>query len=168
MFLFSNVYFISSNHYRVKTKKTLQQHMSDKHFSKPVTCDTCGKKCISKKALTRHKKIHDDRLKERFKCLICLKGFVNAWALKVWFSSIFFIWNTNLLSSCMRLFYQNRSIHTCIVVLVIHMCASFVQSHFDTAHNYQHIEGRCIRKRYSNYSTGRKSECWQPLENFPF
>lgn len=51
--------------------------------SGPTACQICGRISTNMKALAKHKKIHLEGSKERFKCIVCDKGFRDRTKLKV-------------------------------------------------------------------------------------
>lgn len=57
--------------------------MKSIHLEGPKTCNVCGKVSTNMKALSKHKKIHLEGSKERFKCVVCNKGFRDRTKLKV-------------------------------------------------------------------------------------
>lgn len=67
----------------LKHKDTLRMHMSVRHIQGPQTCSICGRVSPNRKALAKHKKIHLADTKERFKCIVCSKGFRDNTKLKV-------------------------------------------------------------------------------------
>lgn len=60
---------------RLKHKDILRKHMLLQHIQGPQTCPICGKISPNSKALGMHKKIHTEDYKEKFKCIVCGKGF---------------------------------------------------------------------------------------------
>lgn len=62
----------------------MRAHMKTIHIDGPQTCTICGKVSTNMKALNKHKKIHLEGSKERFKCIACGKGFRDRTKLKVW------------------------------------------------------------------------------------
>lgn len=46
-----------------------------RHVQGPQPCSICGHVSPNRKALSRHKKVHMADFKERFKCIVCDKGF---------------------------------------------------------------------------------------------
>lgn len=57
--------------------------MKSIHIEGPQTCTICGRISTNMKALAKHKKIHTAGSKERFKCIVCGKGFRDRTKLKV-------------------------------------------------------------------------------------
>lgn len=57
--------------------------MKSIHVEGPQTCTICGRISTNMKALSKHKKIHLEGSKERFKCIVCGKGFRDRTKLKV-------------------------------------------------------------------------------------
>lgn len=57
--------------------------MKSIHIEGPQTCTICGRISTNMKALSKHKKIHLEGSKERFKCIVCGKGFRDRTKLKV-------------------------------------------------------------------------------------
>lgn len=57
--------------------------MKSIHVQGPQTCTICGRTSTNMKALAKHKKIHLEGTKERFKCIVCGKGFRDRTKLKV-------------------------------------------------------------------------------------
>lgn len=53
------------------------------HLKGPQTCTVCGRVSTNMKSLAKHKKIHLEGSKERFKCIVCGKGFRDRTKLKV-------------------------------------------------------------------------------------
>lgn len=74
---------ISFDYFRLKHKDILRKHMFLQHVQGPQTCNICGKISPNSKALGMHKKIHSDDYKEKFKCIVCGKGFRENTKLKV-------------------------------------------------------------------------------------
>lgn len=66
-----------------KNKENLRSHMKSIHVEGPKTCSICGRTSTNMKALAKHKKIHLEGSKERFKCIVCGKGFRDRTKLKV-------------------------------------------------------------------------------------
>lgn len=57
--------------------------MKSIHVEGPQKCTICGRISTNMKALSKHKKIHLEGSKERFKCIVCGKGFRDRTKLKV-------------------------------------------------------------------------------------
>lgn len=53
------------------------------HIEQTQTCSICGKISPNRKALRDHKKIHIESTKDRFKCIVCGKGFRHSTKLRV-------------------------------------------------------------------------------------
>lgn len=68
-----------------KSRDTIRAHMNYVHVQGPQKCDTCGKISANRKALRKHQTIHMESWKDRFKCVICCKGFRDSTKLKVRF-----------------------------------------------------------------------------------
>lgn len=87
-----------------KSRDTIRAHMSYVHVQGPQTCSVCGKvsanrkvisylECLiffrwfniefSRQALRKHMTIHLESWKDRFKCIICGRGFRDNTKLKV-------------------------------------------------------------------------------------
>lgn len=69
--------------WRYKNKENLRSHMKSIHVEGPQTCTICGRISTNMKSLAKHKKIHTAGSKERFKCIVCEKGFRDRTKLKV-------------------------------------------------------------------------------------
>lgn len=75
--------------------------MSLRHIEKPIQCSLCQKLFANSNSLRSHKRLfHDDEMKQRFKCVVCGKGFRDKNNLRVnyvpssstvWFFDIFVI-----------------------------------------------------------------------------
>lgn len=78
---FASYYQLFSEN-RYKNRENLRAHMKGIHIDGPKTCDICGKISTNMKALKKHKKIHQEGTKERFKCIVCGKGFRDRTKLK--------------------------------------------------------------------------------------
>lgn len=52
------------------------------HSGGPEICDICGRTCANSRSLKKHKKIHVEGSKEKFKCTICGNGFRDRTKLK--------------------------------------------------------------------------------------
>ncbi|XP_031629858.1 zinc finger protein 729-like isoform X2 [Contarinia nasturtii] len=65
-----------------KNKENLRSHMRSIHVEGPQKCTICGRISTNMKALSKHKKIHLEGSKERFKCIVCGKGFRDRTKLK--------------------------------------------------------------------------------------
>lgn len=53
------------------------------HVQGPTACPICGKISANRKALRKHQTIHIESWKDRFKCIICGRGFRDSTKLKV-------------------------------------------------------------------------------------
>lgn len=53
------------------------------HVQGPQTCAICGKVSANRKALQKHQTVHNEAWKERYKCIICGRGFRDSTKLKV-------------------------------------------------------------------------------------
>lgn len=73
------------NDFSLKNKVCVHRHMKYKHIriSGPVDCDICGKTLKSSKNVQEHKRVIHSANKNRFKCLVCGKGYAQPWKLKV-------------------------------------------------------------------------------------
>lgn len=67
---------------RYKNKAILARHLRE-HMHGPQICPTCGHISPNRRALAKHKEIHIPELKDRYKCLVCGKGFRDKIKLKV-------------------------------------------------------------------------------------
>lgn len=75
--------FTQKSIFRYKNRENLRSHMKSIHIEGPQTCTICGRISTNMKALAKHKKIHTAGSKERFKCIVCGKGFRDRTKLKV-------------------------------------------------------------------------------------
>lgn len=66
-----------------KSRDTIRAHMNYVHVQGPQTCSICGKISANRKALRKHQTIHMESWKDRFKCIICGRGFRDSTKLKV-------------------------------------------------------------------------------------
>lgn len=66
-----------------KNRDTIRAHMNYVHVQGPKACPTCGKISANQKALRKHQTIHLESWKDRFKCIVCGKGFRDSTKLKV-------------------------------------------------------------------------------------
>lgn len=93
-----------------------------------------GKISANRKALRKHQTIHLESWKDRFKCIICGRGFRDSTKLKV--SSISNQYNSNHWFNLIFCLSLNdtiiRSIHTFIAVSPMRMYVNFVTNPFDS------------------------------------
>lgn len=68
-----------------KSRDSIRSHMTYVHIQGPQTCQICGKVSTNRKSLLKHQLIHIESRKDRFKCIICSKGFRDNTKLKVSF-----------------------------------------------------------------------------------
>lgn len=61
------------------------------HVQGTQTCQICGKISANRKALRKHQTIHLESWKDRFKCIICGRGFRDSTKLKVRICIITFV-----------------------------------------------------------------------------
>lgn len=66
-----------------KSRDTIRAHMKYVHVQGPQACPICGKISANRKALRKHQTIHMEAWKDRFKCIICGRGFRDSTKLKV-------------------------------------------------------------------------------------
>lgn len=71
-----------------KNRDTIRAHMSYVHVQGPQPCSVCGKVSANRKALRKHMTIHLESWKDRFKCIICGRGFRDNTKLKVCLSHL--------------------------------------------------------------------------------
>ncbi|XP_055318231.1 zinc finger protein 429-like [Sitodiplosis mosellana] len=65
-----------------KSRDTIRAHMNYVHVQGPQACQICGKVSANRKALRKHQTIHMESWKDRFKCIICGRGFRDSTKLK--------------------------------------------------------------------------------------
>lgn len=46
-----------------------------RHIQVPETCSICGRVSANKNALVKHKKSHFAETREKYKCIVCGRGF---------------------------------------------------------------------------------------------
>lgn len=66
-----------------KSRDTIRAHMNYVHVQAPQACPTCGKISANRKALRKHQTIHLESWKDRYKCIVCDRGFRDSTKLKV-------------------------------------------------------------------------------------
>lgn len=66
-----------------KSRDSLRSHMTYVHIQGPQTCQICGKTSTNRKSLLKHQLIHVESRKDRYKCIVCGKGFRDNTKLKV-------------------------------------------------------------------------------------
>lgn len=113
-----------------KSRDTIRAHMNYVHVQGPQKCDTCGKISANRKALRKHQTIHMESWKDRFKCVICCKGFRDSTKLKVRFLDFIQIQFLAERFFFFNLFAHFRNIHIFIQELQTHIFANFVANHF--------------------------------------
>lgn len=80
------------------------------HVQGPQTCQVCGKVSANRKALRKHQTIHIEAWKDRYKCIICGRGFRDSTKLKVKKIN-----NQNFFSfNLIQTFYSNSQEHSYI------------------------------------------------------
>lgn len=68
----------------LSNKFSIRKHMSLRHIEKPVECPLCMKMFANTNSLRSHKRLfHDIEMKQRFKCVVCGKGFRDKHNLRV-------------------------------------------------------------------------------------
>lgn len=45
------------------------------HIQTPEACNICGKTLANRRSLISHLKIHNEELRDRYKCVVCGRGF---------------------------------------------------------------------------------------------
>ncbi|KAJ6627762.1 Zinc finger protein [Pseudolycoriella hygida] len=58
-----------------KSRDSIRSHMTYVHIQGPQTCQICGKVSTNRKSLLKHQLIHVEARKDRYKCIVCGKGF---------------------------------------------------------------------------------------------
>lgn len=71
-----------------KNRDTIRAHMNYVHIQGPQVCLICGKTSANRKALRKHQTIHLESWKDRYKCIICGRGFRDSTKLKVCINAI--------------------------------------------------------------------------------
>lgn len=140
--------------------------MKSIHVEGPQTCSVCGRISTNMKALAKHKKIHLEGSKERFKCIVCGKGFRDRTKLKVHILQLLFRYL--ILLKCRFFFLQEHSyIHSGVTdgksaherhalsnhinsnfqQIFQHMCANFVTKHSASDHRCMLIGKKHIQMK---------------------
>lgn len=109
----------------------------------PQTCGICGKVSANRKALRTHLTIHSEAWKDKYKCVICGKGFRSSTKLRVRQETCLkdtkmleYVWNKKF----MDFFYGCRNIPIFIVAKLMRIFANFVVNPFVSIHPYRHTE----------------------------
>lgn len=122
-----------------KNRDTIRAHMSYVHVQGPQPCSVCGKVSANRKALRKHMTIHLESWKDRFKCIICGRGFRDNTKLKVCLNHTFHFINICIIMVAYRWILIFRNTLTYIAVLQMRMNVIFVVKTFVLALHYRHI-----------------------------
>lgn len=136
-----------------KTKAILARHLRE-HMQGPQICPTCGHVSPNRRALAKHKEIHIPELKDKYKCLVCGKGFRDRIKLKVQFhSELEFI--ELFLNRFAHVFFFSfcRNIRTFTRAQLVRITAMSAAKCFDSIHRFHFIKRQCIRNHYPHIHT---------------
>lgn len=73
----------------LSNRDAIRAHMRRRHVERPVQCPICARPCANKNSLYKHKKTHTAEYRDRFKCVVCHKGFRDKTNLRVSVQNIF-------------------------------------------------------------------------------
>lgn len=129
-----------------KSRNSVRSHMTYVHIQSPQACTICGKISTNRKALLKHKLIHIESRKDRYKCIVCGKGFRDNTKLKVSETALN-LSGVEFLIFCF-IFPSHRNILIFIVVWPMRIHAIFVVKTFVSVRLYQLTEWKLILSKW--------------------
>lgn len=129
---------------RLKHRDALKGHML-RHVQGPQKCSICGHISPNRKALGKHKHVHDPGRKERFRCTTCGKTCRDKLSLQVLVPANHSFFHSIQWTIAFSLTF--RSILTSIPDSRAHIIAKIAAEYFDSAHHFVCTRRKCIPNR---------------------